>query len=85
MPWRDGTGPRGEGPQTGRGLGPCRRGMRRGAGRGFARRRYWADEPRAPIERVVLTKEEEKKILEEEKKALELELTVIGEKLKELK
>lgn len=23
MPRRDGTGPEGEGPQTGRGLGPC--------------------------------------------------------------
>ena len=23
MPARDGTGPRGEGPMTGRGLGPC--------------------------------------------------------------
>lgn len=23
MPFRDGTGPRGEGPKTGRGVGPC--------------------------------------------------------------
>lgn len=24
MPWRDGTGPRGRGPMTGRGVGPCK-------------------------------------------------------------
>ena len=40
MPNQDGTGPSGEGPLTGRGLGPCnagqivRRGFRRGFGRG---------------------------------------------------
>ena len=34
MPNRDRTGPRGMGPRTGRGLGPCGTGMRRGFGRG---------------------------------------------------
>jgi len=29
MPNRDGTGPNGAGPRTGRGLGPCRTGTRR--------------------------------------------------------
>lgn len=34
MPRMDGTGPMGMGPMTGRGLGPCGAGMRRGYGRG---------------------------------------------------
>lgn len=34
MPNRDGTGPRGNGPRTGRGLGPCGDGQARGLGRG---------------------------------------------------
>ena len=83
MPGFDGTGPLGYGPFTGRGLGPCGRGLafRRGFGRGFGRRYY-----RYPVvEQITLTKEEEKKILEEEKQELELELKAIQEKLKELK
>lgn len=48
MPNRDGTGPNGRGPLTGRGLGPCARGNRgrgngvnqgRGQGRGFGQGR----------------------------------------------
>lgn len=37
MPRRDGMGPNGEGPLTGRGFGPCGSGynQRRGRGRGF--------------------------------------------------
>lgn len=37
MPAFDGTGPRGQGPMTGRGLGPCGRGLGLGVGyrRGF--------------------------------------------------
>lgn len=37
MPYRDGTGPMGYGPLTGRGMSPCRRGVgfSRGYGRGF--------------------------------------------------
>ena len=34
MPRFDGTGPAGMGPMTGRGLGPCGAGMKRGFGRG---------------------------------------------------
>jgi len=84
MPGRDGTGPSGQGPLTGRGLGPCGRGLgfRRGFGRGFGWRRF-SDEP--VYEPLTLTKEEQKKILEEEKKDLELELQRIQERLKELK
>jgi len=41
MPFEDGTGPDGMGPGTGRGLGPCGAGARRGLGfrRGFGRGR----------------------------------------------
>lgn len=79
MPGGDGTGPLGQGPLTGRGLGPCGRGL--AFGRRF-RRRYF----RYPVvQPITLTKQEEKKILEEEKKELELELKAIQEKLKELK
>ena len=56
MPGFDGTGPRGFGPGTGRGLGPCGRGYRWGFGRGYR----WGY-PARP-----LTKEEQKKILQEE-------------------
>lgn len=84
MPGRDDTGPSGQGPLTGRGLGPCGRGMafRRGFGRGFGWRRFFDESMSEPL---TLTKEEQKKILEEEKKDLELELQRIQEKLKELK
>ena len=34
MPKRDGTGPMGQGPATGRGMGPCAAGRPRGRGRG---------------------------------------------------
>ena len=39
MPFGDGTGPRGQGPLTGRGLGPCAGGKAygRGFGRGYGR------------------------------------------------
>ncbi|MEM5777632.1 MAG: DUF5320 domain-containing protein [Candidatus Aenigmatarchaeota archaeon] len=39
MPGRDGTGPFGEGHLTGRGLGPCGRGLV--WRRGFRNRRFW--------------------------------------------
>jgi len=79
MPGGDGTGPLGYGPLTGRGLGPCGLGMRRGFGRGFGYR-YWANV--API---TLTKEEQKKILEAELEELEREKQEVEKKLKELK
>lgn len=73
MPYRDETGPQGQGPLTGRGFGPCGdgRGFRggsgfgRGRGRGF---RFWSRP---------LTKEEEKKDLEDYRKGLEAELEAI--------
>ena len=35
MPNKNGTGPEGEGPKTGRGLGPCRDGVSKGDRRGL--------------------------------------------------
>ena len=78
MPAQDGTGPLGQGPMTGRGLGPCcywmPRGFSRGFGRGFGFRKQ-----------VILTKDEEKKILEAELKEIELEKQEIEKRIKELK
>ncbi len=78
MSGQDGTGPLGLGPLTGRGLGPCGCGMRRGFGgcygRGFGFRRQ-----------LTLTKEEEKKILEAELKEIDLEKQEIEKRLKEMK
>jgi len=84
MPGRDGTGPSGQGPLSGRGLGPCGRGLgfRRGFGRGFGWRRFYFDEP--AFEPITLTKEEQKKILEEELKEIETEKEAIEKRLKEM-
>ena len=73
MPYQDGTGPLGRGPLTGRGLGPCGKGFRRGFGRGFRR------------EPINLSKQEERKILEAELKEIDLEKKEIEKKLKEVK
>jgi len=96
MPGMDGTGPLGLGPMTGRGLGPCGRGLgwRRGLGRGLGfgrglglgrgfawRARYAWDYPYEPVS---LSKEEQKRILEADLKDLEAEKQAIEKKLKEL-
>ncbi|MBD3311879.1 hypothetical protein GF352_00235 [archaeon] len=56
MPFYDGTGPRGMGPMTGRGLGPC--------GRGLGFRRGYAYRPSRTSEKELL--KEDKKLLEKE-------------------
>ena len=86
MPRGDGTGPNGEGPMTGRGLGPCGRGLAFRRGRGFGRgfRRFACAYPEF-IQEVQLSKEQEKKILEEELKAIKEEMQEIEKRLKELK
>lgn len=73
MAARDGTGPMGAGPLTGRGFGPCGKGsgFRRGFGRGFGYR-CW----QRPVE---LTKEEKVKILKTEKEDIEKELKELEE------
>ena len=73
MPQRDGTGPMGQGPLTGRGFGPCEGtrpfGRGRGFGRGFGRGRCWQAMPFAQ-----LTKEEETAELKREKELIEKRL-----------
>ena len=75
MPGRNGTGPQGAGPLTGRGLGPCGRGLARGrggwfgCGLGFGRRWTQIDEKAALDEEEQILKEELAQI-QEEKKAL---------------
>ena len=75
MPNRDKTGPMGQGPLTGRGLGPCGQGTGRnfgrgfGCGRGFGRglgRYFGWNQPQ--------TEEEQKQSLVDYRKALEEEL-----------
>ena len=100
MPYEDGTGPFGEGPMTGRGMGPCardpalrrrfarfgfRRGFNRGFGRGFAR--FDQRFRRWPVQDYedAITKDEEKKILEAELKDIEAEKQEIAKRIKELK
>jgi len=73
MPALDKTGPQGQGPLTGRGLGPCGRGLGmragfgrcRGFGRGLGRYFGW----NAPQ-----TEEDQKKALADYRQALEEEL-----------
>ena len=73
MPRFDQTGPQGRGPMTGRGLGPCGRGMGRGGGYGrYAGRTY-------------LSKTEEIEDLEEEAKDIEADLKALKERIAEIK
>ncbi|OGJ15461.1 hypothetical protein A3K73_04305 [Candidatus Pacearchaeota archaeon RBG_13_36_9] len=82
MPNMDKTGPAGQGPMTGRGLGPCGGGMRRGCLRGFGMGRGFGFGYRR---QVTLTKDEEKKILEADLKDIEVEKEAIQRRLKEMK
>jgi len=71
MPRFDSTGPLGQGPRTGRGLGPCGRGY----GYGYGYRRFASPKNEAAaLEDDIQTLEEELKTLKEEKAALEEEL-----------
>lgn len=83
MPGQDGTGPAGQGPMTGRGLGPCGGGMRRGFGRGFGRGLGVCR--RAYSQPVTLTKDQEKKVLEAELAEVEAEKAEIQKRLKDMK
>jgi hypothetical protein len=89
MPAKDGTGPLGQGPLTGRGLGPCGAGLRqgfgRGLGRGIGRGRGLALGCCPVVNQVALTSEEEKKILEAELKELDSDKAEIQKRLKAIK
>ena len=76
MPQGDRTGPQGQGPMTGRGLGVCGRGLRQGFGKGFGRRF---------AQPVQFSEADEKKVLEAELKELDLDKKEIEKRLKELK
>ena len=84
MPRYNGTGPLGQGPGTGWGMGPCGAGIgwRKGFGQGYGRRNSWGC--RAPYQ-PQMTEKEEKEILEEEAEILEDELKSIKKRLTELK
>jgi len=99
MPRGDGTGPNGQGPMTGRGMGYCagysvpgfmQPGFGRGMGRGFGRGRGFGWRARAmqvmPIQQpAVITEKQEKQFLEQELTALKEEMKEIEERIKELK
>jgi len=74
MPDFDKTGPQGQGPMTGRGMGRCRKS--RGYGKGLGRYFGW----NAPQ-----TKEEQKEDLESYKKALQEEMEETEKTLTKLK
>lgn len=79
MPKLDGTGPKGEGPRTGRGSGDCPR-VKQRLGQGWGRRlglgRFC---PRCPFSNnEEPSKEEKKNILEEEKKIIEQEIAELN-------
>jgi len=85
-PGFDRAGPRGLGPMTGRGLGPCGRGFGRGFGWGW---RTAPVAPAYPAEQVVPvyrepTKEQEMEMLKAEKAEIEADLKEIEKKLKEI-
>jgi hypothetical protein len=80
MPGLDQTGPAGYGPGTGRGMGPCGRGMAfgrgfgQGFGRGICRRYYLGPGPLDPEARKQLLEAELKRI-EAEKAEIQRQLT----------
>ncbi len=77
MPRFDGTGPMGYGPRTGRGMGPCGLGLRRGWGcYGWGSRQ--ALSPKDELSSL----EEEEKLLENELKALRAEKQAAKNKTK---
>ncbi len=80
MPRYNGTGPMGQGPRTGRGLGPCGLGLRRGwgcwGGYGFGFRRFVSSKNE------IAALEEEEKILEEELAAIHEEIAALKDQQK---
>lgn len=81
MPFFDGTGPRGGGPLTGRGMGPCGGFFgfgRRGYGRGYGPRFSGFFGRGRPF-----TKEDEKEILEEYRDDLKAELDLVEKELQD--
>ncbi|NMA93143.1 MAG: DUF5320 domain-containing protein [Clostridiales bacterium] len=88
MPRMDGTGPMGEGPKTGRGMGSCegeatpRYGIGRGRGRGFGSRCGRGLGRGRGLNRV--SAKLNKETLEDQRDALKDKLSIIDAKLKDL-
>lgn len=86
MPYKNGTGPYGQGPMTGRGMGPCARGMRsmhnRGMGRGYGFRRGMGRGMGMGFVPPVF-EAPTKEMLQSQKAMLEAELKAIEEELAE--
>lgn len=88
MPRGDGTGPNGQGPQTGRGLGFCsgyqnpgytklnNRGMERNFGRGIGRRRFYQNS--------IDNNQETTAILEDTKNLIQQKLEDVEKRLKKI-
>ena len=81
MPGFNQTGPQGQGPMTGRGFGPCGRGLRMGFGR---ERGYGGGLGRYFGWNVTQTKEEKVEDLQTYKKALQEELEDLEKELTDL-
>jgi len=99
MPRRDGTGPAGQGPMTGRRIGYCagfnvpgfiNSEFGRGFGRGFGwRKGMMPIQPQViPIQQIqpqVITEKQEREMLEQELELIKREMDEIQKRLKELK
>ena len=71
MPRLNGMGPMGQGPMTGRGMGNCGGGMRRGSRFGFGCRRFISPKNEiASLDEQEKMLKEELAIIQEEKKAI---------------
>ncbi|MBW6442369.1 DUF5320 domain-containing protein [Patescibacteria group bacterium] len=91
MPGYDGTGPNGQGPLTGRGLGSCENDqIAEGYGRGFARGRGYGFRGRFAQPKIFqnsrpLTEEEERVLLKRELNLLNEDKERIEKRLEEIK
>jgi len=94
MPQGDRTGPNGQGPMTGRGLGFCsgsntpgymNSGFGRGMSRGFGRGRGFGFRQQAFIQPQVITETQEKEMLKQELEAIKAEQSEIETRLKKFK
>ncbi len=98
MPRGDGTGPAGQGPMTGRGMGYCAgynqpgyisggygRGMGYGRGRGPGwRRNAYFNQPAQPAQPAQTVTTSEKQYLKDQADALQQELKAVKERLSQL-
>lgn len=80
MPYRDGTGPNGQGAATGRGLGPCANARPR-SGLGLGCRR--GCENRALRQRNIIGDTDDRQALIAEKEKLEIRLEATKKRLEE--